>query len=254
MSTKLTKSLDVVIKADADSHSFTAAISTNAVDRDGEVLMPQGMDATEFDKNPVVFYNHDYNKPIGKQVGKFKRDATQIVATAEFAKRPADLVGPWFPDEIRGLVQAGVVKGVSVGFSEVEGGCRQATKIDKDHFGAAVSRVFSMWKLLEWSIAPLQSNPDALIQASHKGFITPARCEELFGVVVPERKTQVAVVASMPAERLAVYTLVVPGSVRRKRNATQRNATQRNAGDATRSDIERAVAVGLTKKAGGLYG
>jgi len=151
-------------------------------------------------------------------------------------------------------VRAGVIRGVSVGFSEVEGGCRQATKIDKDHFGAAVSRVFSMWKLLEWSIAPLQSNPDALIQASHKGFITPARCEELFGVVVPERKTQVAVVASMPAERLAVYTLVVPGPVRHKRNATQRNATQRNAGDATRSDIERAVAVGLAKKAGGLYG
>jgi len=249
MRTKLTKALDVVIEADADSHSFTAAISTNAVDRDGEVLMPQGMDATEFYKNPAVFWNHDYKRPpIGKQIGKFKRDDTGIIASAEFAKRPDDIVGPWFPDEIRGLVRAGVIRGISVGFSEVEGGCRQATKIDKDHFGAAVSRVFSMWKLLEWSIAPLQSNPDALIQASHKGFITPARCEELFGVVVPERKTQVAVVASMPAERLAVYTLVVPGSVavpvRRKRNV----------GDATLGDIERAVAAGMKKKAGGLYG
>lgn len=247
MSTKLTKSLDVVIKADADSHSFTAAISTNAVDRDGEVLMPQGMDATEFDKNPVVFYNHNYDRPIARQIGKFKRDATQIVATAEFAKRPDDLIGPWFPDEIRGLVRANVVKGVSVGFSEVDGGVRAATKIDKEHFGDAVRRVFSMWKLLEWSIAPLQSNPDALIQASHKGFITPARCEELFGVVVPARKTQVAVVANIPAERRMLYTLVVPGApvaVRRRKRP----------GEATRADIERAVAVGLTKKAGGLYG
>jgi len=246
MTEKIIKALDVEIKADADSHAFTAAISTNAVDRDGEVLIPQGMDATEFTKNPVVFYNHNYDRPIAKQVGKFKRGNNEIVATAEFAKRPDDFEGAWFPDEIRGLVNAGVVKGVSVGFQEQEGGTREATKADIENYGDGVRRVFNAWKLLEWSVAPLQSNPNALIQASHKGVISPERCQELFGVTVPEAKTQVAVVVPIAkaTKRLTCYAVVL-----RKRRPQRR---RRSVG-IQRAEVSKTLTTALRKRLGRLY-
>lgn len=205
----LRKALPVEIEPEDDSRRFTATITTDDVDRDAEVLIAQGMDATEFLKVGTIFYNHNYERPIASQIGDFKRQPHSIRATAKFAPRPGDFEGPWFPDEIRGLVNAGVVKGVSVGFDEVPGGTRSATKADREEFGEGVKRVFSHWKLLEWSIAPLQANPDALIEASHKGVIAPDRCKALFGVDVPDlpRKAYVTVPVEIRREQPTVYVV-----------------------------------------------
>ena len=34
--------------------------------RDGEVLFAQGMNASEFERNPILVWNHDYAQPVGK--------------------------------------------------------------------------------------------------------------------------------------------------------------------------------------------
>ena len=39
--------------------SVIATISTLAVDRDGEVVLPEGMDNTHFKLNPVVTFGHN---------------------------------------------------------------------------------------------------------------------------------------------------------------------------------------------------
>ena len=52
------------------------------MDRDGEVLFPRGCFTKDFEKNPVVFYNHDYTLPIGKCVA-FERKEHEIVATTK---------------------------------------------------------------------------------------------------------------------------------------------------------------------------
>jgi len=70
-----------------------ATISTETIDRDGEVLIAQGMDATEFNANPVVFYNHDYAQPIGR-VTDLRRSEKKIDATIEFAQRPEGFEEP----------------------------------------------------------------------------------------------------------------------------------------------------------------
>ena len=43
---------------------FTAVITAETLDRDGEVLIPQGMNSTEFDRNPTLFWNHDYAQSV----------------------------------------------------------------------------------------------------------------------------------------------------------------------------------------------
>ena len=56
----------IEVKSDVKRHVL-AAVSTDAIDRDGEVVVPRGIDKTHFQKNPVVLWAHDYRTmPIGK--------------------------------------------------------------------------------------------------------------------------------------------------------------------------------------------
>ncbi|KKK95351.1 hypothetical protein LCGC14_2673660, partial [marine sediment metagenome] len=60
-------------------------ISTAALDRDGEVLLPEGVDLTNYRKNPVVLWSHDYKSvPVGKNLW-IKQDAKGLKAATLFA-------------------------------------------------------------------------------------------------------------------------------------------------------------------------
>ena len=165
------------IKSDGtgDARTFTAKITTSSVDRDGEVLIPQGMDIKDFKKNPVVFWNHDYNQPIGT-AADLKKNDDHWTATARLASTP-------FAQEVYTLMREGVVRGVSVGFQPVE--TRPPTKGDLAKYGDNVRRVYAKWKLLEFSVVPLPANQDALITAVSKG-VSRATIKSVLGVDVPE--------------------------------------------------------------------
>lgn len=152
-----------------EDRSVMASISSINVDRDGDVLIPQGCDATDFLKSPTVFFNHDYNLPIGKCTA-IKRSPTQLEATTVFAKKPENQNGDWLPDTLLSLFQQGVIHGFSVGFAPIED--RKPTLKDKQLFGEQVNHVYSKWKLLEYSVAPLPANQDALALAVSKGLIS----------------------------------------------------------------------------------
>lgn len=166
---------------DGDPFAFKARITTDTVDRDFEVLVPQGCDSSEFEKSGTVFWNHNYNMPVAKANGKLVRGDRWIDSSAKFAFRPADYQGEFFPDFARAMVNQGIVKGVSVGFMPIES--RKPTQKDFETYGKNVGRVTNMWKLLEWSIAPLQCNPDALIRdAVGKGIITADAAKSMFDI------------------------------------------------------------------------
>ena len=167
---------------------FMATISTDSVDRDGEVMVPAGMNAKDYERNPVLLWNHDPSQPIGRALS-LKRGESSIAADFEFAKRPDDYAGDWFPDYVRGLVAAGVVKAVSIGFMPLEGGARVATKGDVEKYGSDVRKVFSKWKLLEVSVVSVPANQDALITAVSKGLITRSAAERFGKIGVVEKAT-----------------------------------------------------------------
>jgi HK97 family phage prohead protease len=181
----LRKTLTASVEAKANG--IVAKLTTDSVDRDGEVLIPQGMVSKDFEKNPVLFYNHEYDQPVGK-VTNLKRTDNAVFGTLTFAKRPDGYQGEFFPEFIEALIQQDIVKGVSVGFVPEVNGSRAATKADRAKFGTGIKRVFNRWKLLEVSIAPLPANQDALIQAVGKGLVTAVQCKSFLGVEVPETK------------------------------------------------------------------
>lgn len=206
------------IKADIDSdsgRSFTATITTNAIDRDGEVLLPEGMRSKDFESNPVVFWNHNYDMPIGKATDLQKhRDAWS--ATAELAKRPEGHEGEWFPDTVHALMQQGIIRGVSVGFQPIES--RNPSKKDKELFGEGVTNVYSKWNLLEFSVAPLQANQEALVTAVSKGLVTTAQAKAVF----PDVELPAVTEAPRPLEAkdtqpVARKRVLIPSATPRKK-------------------------------------
>jgi HK97 family phage prohead protease len=178
---------------------FTATVTTAAIDRDGEVVIPQGMNSTEYESNPVLFWNHDLTLPVGRCVA-LQRNPDSIVGEFQLAERPADYVGEFFPDFVRAVIGQGVVKGVSIGYVPEQGGTRRATVDDRKRYGDAVHTVYNKWRLMEISVAPLQCNPQALISAVRKGAVDAAAAARWLDYVEPRR---VQIVVPVPARTWA---------------------------------------------------
>jgi phage head maturation protease len=173
---------------------FTAVISTDALDRDCEVVQPDGMNSVDYERNPVLLWNHEQTSPIGRCLG-LVRKANAIIGEFEFAKRPEGFQGEFFPDFVAALVGQGIVKGTSIQYIPEPNGTRRANDADLKKYGSQLKTVYSRWKLLEVSVAPLQANPDALVTAVRKGFVSAKAAETYLGY----KPTRTQIVVILPA-------------------------------------------------------
>ena len=172
-------STDVKLSAD-DTRTVVATINTAAVDRDGEVVVPMGCNAKDFEANPVVPLMHSYyGLPVARCVA-LQKTQDAVVAKIRFADRPeghpAD--AEWVPDTLYSLYKQGVMNAFSVGFLPTE--TRPASDRDVEKYGPGCRRVIGKWKLLEVSCVPIPCNPEAVAQAVSKGYVTQATADKLF--------------------------------------------------------------------------
>lgn len=195
------KRKDFEAKASVSGNRFSAIISTDSIDRDNEVMVPAGMNSRDFERNPILLYNHDTSLPIGRALS-LKRGEHEITADFEFAARPEGFEGEWLPDYVKALVQARVLRALSIGFAPLPGGMRLATKGDVEKYGPEVQRVFSKWTLQEVSIVSVPANQDALITAVQKGYVSRAAAER-FGMISPasiaSQAPRIAIKVAVPA-------------------------------------------------------
>lgn len=181
------KSMTGRFKADGDADGasggppggdrFTAIISNAAMDGDHEVLLPSGMVAGRFEKSGPGFYMHDYYRPpIFVPTGRVQFDGKDLISSARWLSNE-------LARDVREFVEVMAAEdksaGVSVGAVYHE--TRKPTAKDRDMFGTGIEVVVSKWELLEWSIAPIQSNPEAMVSRIGK-----ARCKSLFPGWRPE--------------------------------------------------------------------
>ena len=167
----ISKVFETKLSMQPGEKAVIARISTTAVDRDGDVMLPSGVDLRDFNKNPVVLFGHDsFGLPIGKAVG-IKTRTNDIVAKIVFAERPDSMpdVQEFFPDTVHAMFQQDILKAFSVGFTIDDE--RPATKRDINRFGEDVRRIITRWKLLEFSVVTVPSNQDALATAVSKQIV-----------------------------------------------------------------------------------
>lgn len=190
--------------SDGRERTFVAKITSSAMDRDREVLLPDGMRTTDFEQNPVMFWNHDYSLPPIGQVRNLHRKKDHWLAEGVFASRPESHPdgAEWFPDTVHDLMKQNVIRGVSVGLKPDH--VRRATVEDKDTFGKNVESVVARWDLLELSVAPLPANQEALVQAVSKGLVAKSAVADLFPDLVEGEE-----VLDLTKEARKTFSLVV---------------------------------------------
>ncbi len=166
MAETIYKVLDCEVKKLGErSYEFTA--STSTIDRDGEVIEAKGWDLKNFKKNPVIMYAHDYRSlPIGK-APKVWLAGGKLKNTVQFPPE-----GTYeFADIVERLVDTGYLKTESVGFIP--------QKWEDGDGDKGPRRTYLKQELLEISIVPVPSNPDALRNAVEEGVITTKELETL---------------------------------------------------------------------------
>ena len=145
---------------DDDERTVTAVISTSAVDREKEVLLPKGAALEQYLKNPVVLWAHEYREtPIARALW-LKSGRKNITAKAKFAETEK-------ADEIYQLFKGGYLNAFSVGFLPAENGSHPPTpeEVKKNPEWAEAKRIYDKWELLEFSAVPVPANPEALAVA-----------------------------------------------------------------------------------------
>lgn len=126
----------------AENDVYTFVMSEEKVDRDGELVVLDGLDINEFLKNPQLFYNHESrNYPIGL-VKSIRREGNRLIG---------DIWLNQITEEskiVKQLIDAGNLKTGSIGFSVSE-----ANYNDKDGI-----YYLSKSELYEFSICNIPSN------------------------------------------------------------------------------------------------
>jgi HK97 family phage major capsid protein/HK97 family phage prohead protease len=144
--------------AQSASDPFTFVMSTDSVDRVGDIVEIPGIDLAGFKQNPIALLNHDQTMPIG--------------TWSQVTKQPGQLVGKLtladpgtspLVDRLRTFIEQRILRAVSIGFRALA-----ADPIDpKDPWGGVR---FTKSELLECSLVSVPANPDALIMRG----LTPA--------------------------------------------------------------------------------
>jgi hypothetical protein len=152
---------------DAEAGIFEAWITTEAIDRDGDIVVAAGAEFENFLKNPVVLFGHNYWSPenvVGKAIALEPKKGKGIRARWQFA---GEDVSPK-ADIVRRLWEGGFLNATSIGFI-----VKESVWIDADGeeleddpqayapTGAA-GRKFKRWELLEFSIVPVPANQEAV--------------------------------------------------------------------------------------------
>lgn len=149
---------DAVIRAITDEQKEKRqaefVISTEAVDTYDTVFKIDGWDLERYNRSPIVFYNHK----------SWSDDPDMIIGTSEVRVEGKELIAlvtfendnP-VADKVWRKVQAGTLNMASVGANPIEW---RWGDFDKGENPDVI--YFIRQELLEWSIVPVGSNPDAL--------------------------------------------------------------------------------------------
>jgi HK97 family phage prohead protease len=134
----------------ADGLDFV--LSDETPDRYGDVIAADGWALDNFKKNPIALFGHSSSFPIGNWKGLHVKDGALRghlqLAPAGTSERI---------DEIRKLVEAGILRAVSVGFVPIEKKTMDS-KAD-DFFGPFK---YLKQELVETSLVSIPANPNAL--------------------------------------------------------------------------------------------
>ncbi len=138
----------------AEGRLVKFVITTGDADRENDVISSQGWDVSNYLKNPVVLFAHDYDSlPVARAIS-LEQEGDTLIAVAEFASAELNPMA----ERVYQMLKQGFLRGASVGF-------RPVTFAYNEGRGGVD---FAKQELLEFSIVPIPANASALMAAGLK--------------------------------------------------------------------------------------
>ena len=132
------------------SGPVTFVLSTDDVDRHGDVVSADGWRLEAYLRNPVLLWAHDYRHPAIGRAASVWTEPHRLLAKMEFAPST-------FAQEVAALYACGFQWGVSVGFRPIRWEERRDVRT-----GAFLGLRYLEQELLEVSAVPVPANREAL--------------------------------------------------------------------------------------------
>jgi phage head maturation protease len=159
--TKIYNASDVEVNP--GKREVLAVISTDAIDRDNEVVQPTGIKRKNYAGNPVVMVNHDYQTlPVGKALW-VKPDGNKVLAKYYISDKTETA------RDVFGLLQDGVLNAHSIGFLSTQASPPSTKEINARPDLKNARLIHRAWELLEFSVVGIPCNPEAVSLAVSKG-------------------------------------------------------------------------------------
>jgi len=171
MANKILKTFSTTSKAiDREAGIYEVMVSTEAVDRDGDIIRAAGGKFDNYLKNPVVLWGHDYHElPIAKTLSLTAVPGVGVRAKFQFPKRGLHPEA----DKIRDLWDGGFLNATSIGFIPL----KSVNLNPNEPWGP---KEFIEWELLEFSVVNVPANAEALRLAMKNARVTGStRVEDL---------------------------------------------------------------------------
>jgi hypothetical protein len=155
---KLSEQGVTIRDAHPSDRKFLFVISSEEVDLAGDVITIDGIDSSNFGKNPAVLNAHDSSTlPIAVSTPPAALGKT-LTAVAKFPRPGVSQSS----DQIAAAIRASLVKGASIGFVPVRW---SFSKNPERPFGVDFHQI----RLLEWSICAVPCNPACLYIGAVEG-------------------------------------------------------------------------------------
>jgi HK97 family phage prohead protease len=127
---------------------FIASDAT--LDRQGDVLMPEGCDLKNFRANPILLWQHRADSPVARAV-EISANARAVTGLAQFPPEGTDETS----DRVYRMVKSGIINTMSVGFNPLA----------STPLGNGRGQKYTRWEMVECSFVSLPANPSAVITA-----------------------------------------------------------------------------------------
>jgi Caudovirus prohead serine protease len=147
----------------AEGRSATFVMTTDQVDRYGDIVVQDGLDTKNFIQNPTLLLFHNSRSWPAGTWSNVKRgmdgSINQTLGTANFLPEGTDEDA----DKAARLVELGVIKTCSIGFSP-DWDEASAVLDDDDEWTGGIK--FEKSELIECSIVPVPANPGAMVKSA----------------------------------------------------------------------------------------
>lgn len=159
-----TQSTDTQVKKVGEGDKYTFVVSTESIDRDGDIIRVNGWDLKNYKSNPVVLYGHGHSSDNGLPIGR----ATKLWKDTSALPKKLMMEMEFIPKEIypfaglvRELVDKGFIKTGSVRFLPKEFKEIDVSDIPENYTGLK-GREYTKQEMVEYSVVPLPANPDCV--------------------------------------------------------------------------------------------